>query len=403
MPGVVPVVWLKEGEMPRSTWSIIAVLLLALVVACGAAATPTPVAQTPGVPAGVATTPVATSAPAPTPILSGKPVVDRLKTALVVERESNDPHLLTLVFAPQFNPMYEALERFDETGKTVPMLATSWEMSSDLKVWTFHLRKGVQWHKGFGEFSARDVVHSIERHVRPESLSTEAAFWRDNIRGNLEVLDNHKIVFRLPQARLDVLELSRNDRYSQILSKAHFDAEGQAGVETNPVGTGPYQQVERRQGAYVLYQRVPYQHYRVTPDFPELQIFFVKEHATRLAMLLAGEVHIAALPADLEATAVDRGMKVIPARTGTVPVYTMFGGNFHPSPAGTRKGEHRDLPYSDVFHPIEEVPWVHQKVREALNRAVNRTEIQATILGGRASQCRWPSIILHCPAGIQSG
>jgi len=36
-----------------------------------------------------------------------------------------------------------------------------------------------------------------------------------------------------------------------------------------------------------------------------------------------------------------------------------------------------------VFHPVTEVPWVHKKVREALNRAVNRDEIIATILGGR--------------------
>jgi peptide/nickel transport system substrate-binding protein len=311
-------------------------------------------------------------------------VVDRLKVAIVSEREGNDPVLFTVVYAGQLLPMYEALVRFDENAKYVPMLATSWEISPDLKNWTFNLRKGVQWHRGFGEFTVKDVVHNDQRHARPESVSVSSPFIREQMLPNTEVVDEYKITYHLPAAKLDMDVISANHWYNLILSKAHFDKEGQAGVETNPVGTGPYQYVKRVQGAYILYERVPYKHYRVTPDFPELQMFFVKEHATRLAMLLAGEVEIAALPSDLEPTAVRGGMKVISARIPTVPVYTMFGGNFYPDKfPGTRKGTSPDLPYSDVYHPVDEVPWVHKKVREALNRAVNRDEIQATILGGK--------------------
>jgi ABC-type transport system substrate-binding protein len=330
--------------------------------------------------------PVATATPAPktAPVVAAAPVVDRLKVALVSERESNDPILMVLVFHQQVWPMYENLHRFDETGNYAPMLATSWEISPDLKTWTYNLRKGVQWHKGFGEFTAKDVVHTIQRHVRPESVTADITFWKALVeKGTIEVVDDYKLVYHLPVARLNTTFYNSNARWNVILSKAHFDAQGQAGVEANPVGTGPYQYVKREQGAYILYERVPYKHYRVTPDFKELQIFFVKEHATRLAMLLAGEAHMTALPSDLEPTAVNGGMKVLSARIPTVPLYTMFGGNFHPNPAGTRKGVNPDLPYSDVFHPATEVPWLHRKVREALNRAVNRDEIQATILAGK--------------------
>jgi len=303
----------------------------------------------------------------------------------VTERETNDPVLMLPFFHPQVYPMYENIARFDETGNYVPMLSTGWEVSPDLKTWTFNLRKGVQWHKGFGEFTAKDVVHTIQRHARPDSPSADAnAVWRPLVeKGKIEVVDDYKLIYYLPQPRINVYYFDSNARWNLILSKAHFDTQGQAGVETNPVGTGPYQQVERRLGAYILYERVTYKHWRVTPDFAELQIFIAKEHATRLAMLLTGEVHMAGLPPDLEATAVDGGMKVIPSRIPTVPVYTMFGGNFHPYPAGGRKGTQPDLPYSDVFHPVTEVPWVHTKVREALNRAVNRDEMQATIFGGK--------------------
>ena len=37
-------------------------------------------------------------------------------------------------------------------------LAESWKSSSDGKQWTFSLRKGVQCHHGYGEFTADDVV-----------------------------------------------------------------------------------------------------------------------------------------------------------------------------------------------------------------------------------------------------
>jgi len=373
--------------------AVMAVVLLAVGACGGEEATPIPKpsptpTSTPisvvATPTPVATsTPVATPTPTPTPAVAARPVASRLKTALVLERESNDPHLITAVYQAQFLPMYDALVQYNEKTQYSPMLSTRWEVSPDLKDWTFELRKGVQFHKGFGEFTAKDVLHTLQRHAREGSLSPHKTFFATEALPALKVVDDYKIVYNLAVPKLDMEIFHANRWYNLILSKAHFDAQGQAGVENSPVGTGPYQYVERAQGAHILFERVPYKHYRITPDFPELQIIFVKEHSTRLAMLLAGEAHIAALPSDLEPTAVSAGMKVISARTPTVPLYSMFGGNFYPQPSGTRKGEQPDLIYSDVFHPITEVPWVHKKVREALNRAINRDEIQATILAGK--------------------
>jgi ABC-type transport system substrate-binding protein len=263
------------------------------------------------------------------------------------------------------------------------MLADSWEISPDLTTWTWHLRKGVPFHKGFGDFTSKDMVHTNERHSRDETTTSYTGFYRDQVVPYTEVVDDYTLIYRLPEARLDLDYIESSLWYQKMLSKEHFDAEAQEGVENNPIGTGPYQFVERVLGSYVLYERVPYQHWRVTPSFRELQIFFVKENSTRLAMLLAGEVHITRLPPDLETTAVNRGMEVISSRIPVVPLYTMYGGVFHDYPVGTRKGESPDLPFSDVPHPVTELPWVDRRVREALNRAVNREEIQATLLGGK--------------------
>ena len=374
----------------RRPFTLLVLGLLALILACGGSstdATETADAETSSTGAAAAAdTPVPTSAPSSVAAPEGDtPTAGRLLAAVVIERETNDPHQVTAVHQSQFLPMYEDLVRYDEFAKYVPMLATDWVVSADLKDWTFNLREGVQFHKGFGEFTSKDLVHSVDRHAREGSISAHAAFYRDEVlgKGSIEVVDDYQIIYHLAVPKLDMEVFNANRWYNHILSKDHFDAEGQTGVETNPIGTGPYQFVERTLGSNVLYEVVPYEHHRITPDFQEVQLFFVKEHATRLAMLLSDEAHIAALPPDLESTAVGNGMQVISARTPTVPLYAMMGGNFYEEPSGTRQGNSPDLPYSDVYHPVEEVPWINKKVREALNRAIDRDEIQRTLLAGK--------------------
>jgi len=61
----------------------------------------------------------------------------------------------------QHDPMLEWLVEVDpETGQDNPWLATSWQMASDGRSWTLNLRQGVQYHHGYGEFTAQDVVHN---------------------------------------------------------------------------------------------------------------------------------------------------------------------------------------------------------------------------------------------------
>ena len=57
------------------------------------------------------------------------------------------------------------------------------------------------------------------------------------------------------------------------------------------IGTGPFEFVERKVGSYVLYKRVE-NHWRQTPEYKELEFRWVPEGVTRLATLLAEEVHI---------------------------------------------------------------------------------------------------------------
>src|SRR5215468_10469739 len=76
------------------------------------------------------------SAPAQTPIPKPTPSAtphhaERLKVAVQLEREQNDPILMTVVYAAQYAPVYEALVEEDPWHNFVPMLATDWSMSPD--------------------------------------------------------------------------------------------------------------------------------------------------------------------------------------------------------------------------------------------------------------------------------
>src|SRR4030095_13930525 len=61
----------------------------------------------------------------------------------------------------QYDPFLETLLEDDpNTREYTPRLAEKWQSSPDYREWTFFLRKGVQFPFGYGEFTARDVVHS---------------------------------------------------------------------------------------------------------------------------------------------------------------------------------------------------------------------------------------------------
>ena len=76
-------------------------------------------------------------------------------------------------------PALEYLVGIDHnTGAYIPQLAEKWEMAPDGKSWTLWLRKGVKFHEQWGEFTAKDVRHSIFLISQPESVQTDSGLWR---------------------------------------------------------------------------------------------------------------------------------------------------------------------------------------------------------------------------------
>ena len=60
----------------------------------------------------------------------------------------------------QHDPAFEWLIEVSPDSGYKPWLAESWEMAQDGRSWRLKLQKGVQFHHGYGEFTAKDVVHN---------------------------------------------------------------------------------------------------------------------------------------------------------------------------------------------------------------------------------------------------
>lgn len=118
-----------------------------------------------------------------------------------------------------------------------PDLALRWSTSTDGKQHTFHLRKGVKWHKGFGEFTAKDVKYSIERILNPNTKSPYAPNFSSVEK--VEVLDDYtvRIILKNPSALLiaDILPYASG----WIVNQAAVEKFGSE-YSMNPIGTGPF-------------------------------------------------------------------------------------------------------------------------------------------------------------------
>jgi oligopeptide transport system substrate-binding protein len=69
--------------------------------------------------------------------------------------------------------IWEGLLDFDEQGNPIPLGATSWDISPDGSVYTFHLRDGVKWSDGT-PVTARDYEWTWKRNEDPKTASSYA-------------------------------------------------------------------------------------------------------------------------------------------------------------------------------------------------------------------------------------
>jgi ABC-type transport system substrate-binding protein len=290
----------------------------------------------------------------------------------------------------QHDPVMEWLIEIDpDTGQYVPWLATSWKMAPDGLSWRVKLAEGVPFHHGYGEFTAKDVVHShalwCEENYPGRTDSPSVAYRKGICMVNrVEVVNDHEVVMHCKNPCLDFEFYYSEAANVMIFSKAQWDKEGEMVIETKPAGTGPYLFKERKLDQYVLYERAPTPHWkRGVVDWKEVQMTWTVEEPTRYAQILAGETHLTEVNKDLVDQAVAKGYKLIRSRGPAQQVQLYIGGLYFGTEdkATGRYTEHGGT--TGKFDP--KVPWTKKEVRQAMNKAINREEILQVLYKGRAT------------------
>ena len=363
-------------------------LSLAALLACNPA-TPSEESASADPASAPASSSDATAAPAPT--VAPAAAEEEVTLHLVVTPLPQDtyyPWLATSGGHLPMRPMWENLTTIDpKTGVTeiYPQLARDWEISSDAREYTFKLQEGIPFHFGHGEFTVQDVILTIDQQASDPLAGCKAALTKFMgaasmtemiANGDMDVIDDYTFKMRLASPQVDVASWWFNILVipcAAVRSSAQHAAEGDAMFETGPAGTGAYQFVSRTLKDTAVFEAVPYDHWRVNPEFKNLKLTSAPEDLTRLAMLLTGEANMVDVPKVLHQQAIDGGMEVIESPLPSVGLTILPFGQYY---------------VSQVNWKPDTVPWTApgetgNLVREALNRAVDREQIINELFKGR--------------------
>ena len=383
---------------------VLATLALAVIVACGSSA---PAPEEPAASSSDGTAPPQGQV-APTAMPAGAEVTSQTMTIQPVgkltmgQEEINvfsghpalsvNPQLFVITTAP----VVEGLMAWNSDLEAVPLLAESWSISDDFATWTFNIRKGVQFHKGYGEMTAEDVAWSYThwitntKHARATALQR---FWA-HPEGSVEVVDSHTLVVNTGEAMPDVI-MSEFHRIpsgiaSWVTSKKQSDELGVEAADKDIAATGPWEIVEHRPAQFWRMRAVE-NHWRKTPHFAELEFQEIPEQSTRLAGFQTGHLDTFVMAFDsiplIQEMPEARLMQVPDQAAGEMLLHFHGGLYFN---IGTDKLEAAydpDLPWVSANPDVNSAEWDQaRKVRQAMVKAVDVQTIVETLLQGYAQR-----------------
>ena len=140
----------------------------------------------------------------------------------------------------------EPLALLDEKGGLVPWLATSWDMDPQAKTITLHLRKGVKFQDGT-DMNAAAVKWSLEQAIVIGRISVAPDI------DSLAVVDDStlKINFK----KFNALHLYAIVITVPIFSPTSLQVNGAEWAQTHGIGTGPFKLADMKSSSYANFTR----------------------------------------------------------------------------------------------------------------------------------------------------
>ena len=180
------------------------------------------------------------------------------------------------------------------TLKLEPALASSYDISADGMIYTFHLRHDVKWHDG-QPFTADDVKFSYDRIQDPLVDAAPLRIYFANIK-SCEVLDPYTVRFTSTKRYFKTLEVL-GSTYLDIIPKHCFKGTDAASFNSSsfgraPIGTGPYKFVRWDAGAVVVLERND-SYWRGPGHYPKRLVFqVIPETSVTMQLLKKGNIDL---------------------------------------------------------------------------------------------------------------
>jgi peptide/nickel transport system substrate-binding protein len=363
----------------------------ALIAACTAAPAapalgtqPTPVATTAPPPTtAAAATPAAAAPPAaaaqPTlaPTVAAQPTpaptpasADQPKTGGTLKMGRSDD-IVTLdgqffqsnTLGSTYGTVYERLIDYDNQLQPQPMLAESWDFSSDYTQLKMNLRKGATWHSG-RDFTSDDVKWSLQR-ISDKKVANAQWYLFSAWFQSIDTPDKNTVILHMDPPRPAVLDLLEQLNMVDSESLSGPDAAKVA------VGTGPFTFVNWNQGSSINFARNKNYWASGKPYLDGVEVDVTNDAVALVVRLEGGSMHAISDPPirELQRLKQDPNWQIL----NTNPGYYSLGINTDPPGA----------------NPVLQ----DKRVRQALNLAVDRARFTSTVLGGLSEPWNlpWPS------------
>jgi ABC-type transport system substrate-binding protein len=283
-------------------------------------------------------------------------------------------------------------------GTFLDGIAESWDISSDISTLTFKIRKGVQFHHGWGEVTAHDVVWSFDNVMSEATRSTrgpqirEWSTWESDENTGWTAVDDYTVEIALADLLPTWASALSNvgGGTPVIVSKKLFDERGENSALTTAVGTGPFEATEWLADDHIL-ARPFADHYRQVPTINSVRWVLMPEPATQMAAFRVGEIQMAPMAPRFAVPALDSVADSWAREVGSGnPQTVIFGGNYWAETDENGEAINYSRP---GFLADDDHPWIGdprdeasmeeaRKYRWALSMAVDREQLLKDAQGG---------------------
>lgn len=268
--------------------------------------------------------------------------IKEIKTTMSMDIDSLNPYKIVSSGTEEIMMnVFEGLLMPNAEGELVPAIAESYKISPDGKVYTFKIRKGIKFHNG-NPLDIKDVEFSLNRMAGRDGFPPASALFNEV--KEINVISDDEIEVRIEKP---------DSAFIYALIKGIVPDENADNLDKNPIGTGPFKVAKYdREQQLVLDKFNDYWGDKAKVD--RVTVLVVPNGETAFLKLLSGEINMLSR-VDAKRLNELKNFNNISAPQNTVQIFAL----------------------NNKIEPFDD-----ERVRKAINLALDKDEIIASVMGG---------------------